>query len=145
MNTAVNTVSETVPNRPWAADGPALAALLGAGHIDPNDPSHPTLAEIDALIRSRVQALTLDATQTRPEWTRPLGDEPRGGADRERWRQCVAMVCAYRDLTGITDHSTLGADPSRDDTDRRRRRIASHAATTAHRLGQPEQDRSLQP
>jgi hypothetical protein len=135
-------------DRPGTPDGWALAALLGAGHVNSDDPTHPTLAAIDALIRSRIQALTLDATETRPEWTRPLGDEPPSEANRQRWRHCVAMVCAHRDLTGVTgvtDHSTVGTDPSPDDTDRRRRRIASHAAATARRLANPEQNRSLHP
>jgi hypothetical protein len=131
-----------------APDNAVLPALLGAGQVNSDDSTHPTLAAIDALIRSRIQALTLDATKTRPEWTRPLGDEPPSEADRQRWRQCVAMVCAHRDLTGVTgvtDHSTVGTDPSPDDTDRRRRRIASHAAATARRLANPEQNRSLHP
>ena len=125
---------------PGAPTEPPLGPMIDVGQIDANDPSHPTLAEIDELIRSRIQAITLDATTTRPEWTRPFGEEPPGEADSQRWKACIATVAEYRDLTGTKDNATIIATPNHDDTERRRRRIASHAAATAHRLGQPTQD-----
>ena len=115
----------------------ALTALLGAAHADPDDPIHHTLAEIDTHIRSRIQTITLEAANTRPHWAPPFGAEPQDDADNRRWRQNVALICAYRDLTGTTDHVNLAATPDLDDTARRRRRLVTQATATAHRLGNP--------
>jgi hypothetical protein len=117
------------------------------GEIEPDDPANDAIREIDALIRARIEALTIDAVHGKPPWLRPICPEPQHAADRARWREAVATIAAYRDLHSITETAPLGRDhPSRDDADRRRRRHAAHAAhaaNIAHQLAHDE--RTLTP
>lgn len=115
---------------------PATSAS-GLSMIEPDDPACDAIIEIESLIRARVEAITVEAIQTRPAWMRPLGEQPQGELDGARWRDAVALVASYRDLNEITSAAPLGSDPGGDRTERQRRRAAAGAATTARDIRQP--------
>lgn len=125
--------------------GPAPLHVITGVPLTQTDAADPTLdsiARIDALIAQRVDALTDAAIATRPTWLRPLDGELSGPEDQAAWREHVAVLTAYRDLTGTDSPIPLGAEPGGDDKGRRRRRTAWHAATQAHHLTHPHRDRS---
>lgn len=93
----------------------------------------------------RIERLTDNALATRPNWLRPLDGGVCGDLESTGQRERVAVVAAYRDLTGTDSASLLGPDRATDQVGRRRRRIADHAAaqalSTAHRHDQRSQAR----
>jgi hypothetical protein len=111
-------------------------STLTTGSVDPDDPAFDTISEIDVLIRSRVEALTFDAIQTRPAWMQPLGEQPGTEPASRQWREAVTVVASYRDVNQITSVAALGVDRGGDETTRQQRRIAQRAETTALALTQ---------
>lgn len=97
-------------------DTPQVPAwLCVARHLE--DPAwRPYLASRAELIRRRVDALTEDATSTRPAWTRHLGDQPDDPVEREQWLRHVSTLAAYRDEYQVTEDDPecpLGPYPGR--------------------------------
>jgi conjugative relaxase-like TrwC/TraI family protein len=137
---------EIAPEPPQSAPPSAAASLLLADRAyasaDESDPVVDTLAQIDALIAQRIDALTDSATATRPSWLRPLEGDPSTGAGSTGQRERIAVVVAYRDLTGTDSPSPLGPDRTTDRIGGRRRRIAGHAASTAERTTVRQDERS---
>ena len=134
---------EDTPNLDTTGPAPLhVITGLPLAQTDGADPTLHSLARIDALIAQRVHTLTDAAISTRPTWLRPLDGELIGPEDQAAWRQHVAVLTAYRDLTGADSPAPLGTDPGGDDNGRRRRRTAWHAATQALRLSHPDHDRS---
>jgi len=132
---------QTAPNLSSAQRSPATGLGLSTGDTwvqkDPCDPTLAALAQVEALIAQRIQALAGTALASRPAWLQPLRGNPLHPDQHGAWRDHVAVVAAYRDLTGTDPASTLGPDRSPDDLARRRRRTAGHAALQAHRISQP--------
>ena len=137
---------ETAPELRQSTRPSAAASLLladrASASADGADPIVDTLAQIDALIAQRIDALTDSATATRPSWLTPLDGDPSTGADSTGQRERIAVVAAYRDLTGTDSPSPLGADRSTDRIGGRRRRIAGHAASAAQRATVRQDERS---
>ncbi|MCZ3390035.1 MAG: relaxase domain-containing protein [Actinomycetia bacterium] len=117
--------------RVWGATSTLRPSILATSSADPDDPAFDTIGEIDVLMRSRVEAITLDAIQTRPAWTRPLGEQPDTEPASRQWREAVTVVASYRDVNQITSVAPLGVDRGGDETYRQQRRIAQRASTTA--------------
>jgi len=138
---------ETAPNPSPAERSPAGRLGLSTGDTsvgtDSRDPTLAALAQVEALIAERIEALAGTALASRPAWLQPLSGNPLHPDEHSAWRDHVAVVAAYRDLTGTDAASTLGPDRSPDDLERRRRRIAAHAAFQAHRITQPGRERCV--
>ena len=111
-----------------------IGSVPGATAIDPGDPASDAIAEIDSLIRARVEAITSEAVQTRPAWMRPLGEQPASESEKVCWLDSIALVASYRDLNPIRSTAPLGVDPGRDQWEQQRRRIAAHTGTSIHRV-----------
>lgn len=129
---------ETAPEVPHHEPPSPAASLLLAdriqGGLAATDSLAGTLAQIDELIADRIRELTESAVATRPQWLpRPDDDAFRCDPKSTDQRQHIAVVAAYRDLTGTDSSSPLGPDRSLDRLSSRRRRIAAHAASVAQR------------
>ena len=137
---------ETAPGLLHDPTPSAAASLLLADRAlasaDGTDPVVETLAQIDALIARRISALTDSAITTRPSWLRPLDGDLNGDPDSTDQRERIAVVAAYRDLTGTDSPSPLGPERTIDRVGGRRRRIAGHAASTAERTTVRQDERS---
>jgi hypothetical protein len=75
--------------------------------VDPADPAAGPLRQIDDLMTGRVRTLTDLAIATRPDWMRPLGDEPAPGPVHDDWTAQVAAQVAHRDLNQLTEPGEL--------------------------------------
>jgi hypothetical protein len=137
---------ETAPELLQSTRPSAASSLLFADRAlasdDGTDPLVDTLAQIDALIARRISALTDGAIATRPSWVRPLDGDLHGGPDSSDQRERIAVVAAYRDLTGTDSPSPLGPNRSTDRIGSRRRRIADHAASAAQRATDRQDEKS---
>ncbi|QTE30063.1 MobF family relaxase [Pengzhenrongella sicca] len=81
--------------------------------VDVTDPAAATIAEIDDLIAGRISNLTAAAISTRPDWMRPLGDQPDPGQDRNARERTLDALVSFREVNHITDEPTsrLGDRP----------------------------------
>jgi hypothetical protein len=138
---------ETAPDLSAAEGFPASRLGLSTGDtsvgIDSRDPTVAALAQVETLITERIRVLTDTALASRPAWLRPLSGNPVHPDEHSAWRGHVAVVAAYRDLTGTDAASPLGPDRSTDHLERRRRRTARHASLQAHRISQPDPERCV--
>ncbi|MFZ5871542.1 MAG: ATP-dependent DNA helicase, partial [Actinomycetota bacterium] len=135
---------ETAPDLSRAERSPASRLGLATGGAwDADDPTRAALAQVEELITERIGTLTEIALGTRPTWLQPFTGGYVHPDEHETWHGHVAVVAAYRDLTGTDAASVLGPDRSTDDVERRRRRAAGHAAVQAHRLSQLDRERCV--
>jgi hypothetical protein len=105
------------------------------GSIAPTDPAATAIGEIDALLRSRLAHINVDAITTRPAWMQPLGRLPaRNEQAAAGWIDAVSTVAAYRDLFRVYGPQATGTASSSDRTERRQRHIADSAAARATRV-----------
>jgi hypothetical protein len=120
-----------------------VGIVPGATAIAPDDPASAAVSELDSLIRARLEAMTNDAVQTRPEWMRPLGEHPARESENARWLDCHALVASYRDLNQIRSTAPFGVDPDRDQGEQQRRHIAARGTATAHHRTIPTSESTL--
>jgi conjugative relaxase-like TrwC/TraI family protein len=78
----------------WIAGPRSQAAGPGSAR---DDEMARYLDDAKALIEARVRDLADAAQQNQPAWMSLLGQPPDGDAEREQWRQHIAVIAAYRD------------------------------------------------
>ena len=120
-----------------------VGIVSGATAIAPDDPASAAIGELDSLIRARLEAITKEVVQTRPEWMRPLGEYPARESENARWLDSVTLVASYRDLNQIRSTAPFGVDPDRDQGEQQRRHIAARATTTAQHGAIPTSESTL--
>jgi len=88
------------------------------GLVDDGDPAADTLAQVDDLIRQRINALTQLAVLERPAWLASHGPEPDPGPQHEAWLAGIAARIARIDTLdpAARPHSALTAPPPRSTT-----------------------------
>jgi hypothetical protein len=79
-------------------------------------------------MEQRALSLAEEAIAARHSWVRPLGDPPKGSAQRGRWLREVSTVAAYRDRWHIEGQRRLGAAPDREDLEQMSQRKRALAA-----------------
>ena len=97
------------------APRPRLIAGLIPETLGPMaDDIRAALDERRDLIEQRARRLAEEAIDANEAWVRRLSDPPMDGRDRERWKQEIASVAAYRDRYGVVGPAPLGALPRTD-------------------------------
>lgn len=123
--------------QPPAGPVPAWLAIPASAAYAISDDIPPYLRVAHHVIAVRVSALTEHATATMPTWTRALGDVPRDPRAQAAWKDCLAVVAAWRDehrvTTGDPRH-VLGPRPDPGTPEERAWRHAAAAITAARRL-----------
>ncbi|GLW58574.1 MobF family relaxase [Kitasatospora phosalacinea] len=90
--------------RPASGRADLPAWISPAPHSTAANPRHHEyLTESTALIAGRISALGDRTAESRPEWSRTLGEAPVDPALRTHWQQQLAVVAAYRDQYKVTD------------------------------------------
>jgi conjugative relaxase-like TrwC/TraI family protein len=126
---------------------PLIGGLLTpAGPLGAEVPADQRAAieQLEAVMTSRVQALTTELLQNPPTWLRALGAPPHDPRKRGSWTAAVATIAAYRDRYHLPEHGHPLGDPDPADPDQRlarRRAIAAsrraRATTTSPRPPTP--------
>lgn len=110
---------------------------LIAGIVPTADgPIAPDMAEAltqrEHLMESRAATLADAALARKERWLRRLGAQPPDGPQRERWRQELRTVVAYRDRYAVDPDGVLGEVQS--DVQRRDHARAAQAIRQAHAI-----------
>ncbi len=117
---------------------PLIGGLITpAGPLDTDVPvdQRAAIEQLEALMTSRVAAVTRQVLQNPPSWLRALGAPPADPRRRSTWVTAVGLIAAYRDRYQVPEHGhPLGQPDAPDPNQRiaRRRAIApGHRARTA--------------
>jgi hypothetical protein len=108
--------------------GHLIAGLIPRAQAVTDPDMARALAERDQAMEQRALSLAEEAIAARHSWVRPLGDPPKGSAQRGRWLREVSTVAAYRDRWHIEGQRRLGAAPDREDLEQMSQRKRALAA-----------------
>lgn len=142
-----------VQAEPWAraehGQRPPIAGLVPA-LSERADPAVTlwTAEAGDRLTELRTRAAEDLAVGDTPAWTAALGARPADPAQARAWADHAAQVALYRQAAGVTGTELLGPNQPPRSPLGPARRVASHAASAAQRLGageQPDTPRSAAP
>ena len=122
---------------------PLIGGLITpAGQLGTDVPEDQRAAieQVQALMRSRANALIQQTLHEPPSWLRALGAPPADPRRRNRWLVTVEMIAAYRDRYRVPEHGHPLGDPDPADPNQRiarRRALAAsqqaRAAAAPHR------------
>jgi conjugative relaxase-like TrwC/TraI family protein len=130
-------LSQSGRTRPPAGHQPAWLTIPGSAADAYSKDIPPYLRDAQDVITARITALAGHAAATKPGWARALGESPTDPRARDSWRNCLAVVAAWRDQHNITTDEPrhiLGPRPD-PGTDREPAwQCATTAITTARRL-----------
>jgi hypothetical protein len=133
-------ISQPGRTQPPAGPLPAWLTIPGSAAYAHSDDIPPYLRDAHAVITQRVNTLTEHTTAARPPWIRALGEPSSDPQALASWKNCLAVVAAWRDQHGITTaepRQLLGPrpDPGTDHEPSWRHAVA--AVTAARRLTSP--------
>ncbi len=127
--------------------GHRAAPLIGglvtpAGHLDTDVPADQrgAIEQLEALMTSRVAALTRQALQHPPTWLRALGTPPADPRRRSAWVGAVGVIAAYRDRYDVPEHGHPLGEPDPPDPNQRagrRRAVAAGRLARTPTRGRP--------
>jgi len=114
--------------------------ITPAGPLGADIPADQRAAidQLEALMTSRVDAVTAQLLHNPPTWLRALGRPPADPRRHDTWLAVVETIAAYRDRYTVPEHGhPLGADNPADHAQRRSRGLALVAARKVRELNAP--------